>query len=92
MGSAETRVVFDCAAPAGAAPSPELLNALIARPIHARGGRFELTIGRRAGTVECVFESPRPEGTARAIATRLKARAEDPTEAADAANAACAVC
>jgi len=92
VGSAETRVVFDCAAPAGAAPSPELLNALIARPIHARGGRFELTIGRRAGTVECVFESPRPEGTARAIATRLKARAEDPTEAADAANAACAVC
>jgi tetratricopeptide (TPR) repeat protein len=88
-----TRVVFDCAQCAETTPSAELLRALVARPVHARGGRFDLTVGAgRAGTVECVFESPRPDSTARAIATRLRVRAEDPTQASDAAEAACAVC
>ena len=88
-----TRVVFDCAQYAETTPSDELLRALVARPVHARGGRFELTVGPgRAGTVECTFESPRPESTARAIATRLRVRTEDPTQASDAAEAACVVC
>lgn len=58
---------------------PEGAEELLARyPVSVNGGRFELRPAA-CGSVECQFESPRPEMTAKAIATRLEARVRDPS-------------
>jgi len=49
--------------------------------VMCRGATFALVPGRAPGTVECRFESPAPEATAKAIAARVSNRLNDPSGA-----------